>query len=78
MKDDFPPTSEDKLFGGVTRRCWFGAYDSISAVEADILSCLGEFSSVRQKTEKQGQINEDLYAMLQAECVEFLASQMML
>jgi serine/threonine protein kinase len=38
IKNIFPTTSTDTLFGNVTEKCWRGDYESLAMVKQDILS----------------------------------------
>jgi serine/threonine protein kinase len=77
IMNEFPSTSADILFGEITRRCWHGVYESIGAVEQDILSQLGRSPAVgiHPKNMMLGQIGDIESLMLLAECEEFLAQE---
>lgn len=66
--NQFPSTSADTLLGDVMQRCWDGFYDSISALEQDIVSQLKRHASVIQylKNETQWEMNDPQPLMLLA------------
>ena len=43
IKNMFPSTSADTLFGNLTQKCWRGDYESMGAVEQDVLSFLAGY-----------------------------------
>ncbi|KAL9101041.1 MAG: hypothetical protein Q9163_003656 [Psora crenata] len=43
MKNEFPPTSDDYLFGGTILKCWRGRYSSIRQLRQAILTDLRDF-----------------------------------
>jgi hypothetical protein len=77
IMNEFPSSSTDSLFGDLTCKCWHGVYDSIGAVEQDILSRLrgrpgaGEYP----RNETVGQMDDMEPLMLLTECEEFLAKE---
>ncbi|KAF2194753.1 hypothetical protein K469DRAFT_617378 [Zopfia rhizophila CBS 207.26] len=73
----FPSTSTDVVFGDLTRKCWHGFYDSISAVEQDILSLLRRRTSVEENSNNDtlGGMDDMQCLMLRLECNEFLAKE---
>ncbi|KAM0433468.1 hypothetical protein ACHAPT_004348 [Fusarium lateritium] len=41
IRNEFPDTSADQVFGEIVQKCWHGKYESMRAVEQAILSQLG-------------------------------------
>ncbi|KAK4044837.1 kinase-like domain-containing protein [Parachaetomium inaequale] len=74
-RNEFPVTSADRLFGGVTRRCWLGEYASIAAVEQEVICRLGRTVAEGEAPKLQALIEDDAVLKLRAECEEFVAKQ---
>lgn len=77
MVNQFPSTSGDGLLGKVTTNCWYGVYDSICAVEQEILLVLGRCSVFERCPEKEAyqQIDDTQSHILLSECELFLRNQ---
>jgi hypothetical protein len=76
-RNEFPPVSEDLLFGEVMMKAWHGEYGSMAAVEEDVLTRLGrtmaEGEALRLEALSKGDVQ--LYQTLRAECEEFIAKE---
>ena len=68
VRNEFPSVSEDPLFGEVTRKCWYGEYESVVAVERDVLSRLGRTDEGDDETKE----SFEEYCLLRTECDEFM------
>ncbi|RSM19061.1 hypothetical protein CDV31_001982 [Fusarium ambrosium] len=68
IRNEFPDTSGDKVFGEIIQKCWHGKYDSMRAVELEILSKLG----LKEGENDCAGVDEELSSMLVAECEAFL------
>ncbi|KAJ4208383.1 hypothetical protein NW767_001487 [Fusarium falciforme] len=71
IRNEFPDASADELFGEIIRKCWHGKYDSMRAVEQDILNRLG---LVEGQNDSSG-IDQEFSSMLAAECKAFLEEE---
>ncbi len=73
VRMEFPPVSEDVLFGDVMMRCWHGEYASLRSVEKDVLSRVGR-SAAKHELLRKAAIEQRrvLYPLLRAECEEFV------
>lgn len=69
IKSEFPSTTEDILFGDITRKCWLGEYVSIAAVDKDVESCFESGSGI------SAEVCDETSGLLLAECKEFLARE---
>lgn len=77
IRNEFPPVSSDHLFGEVTRQCWLGEYESVAAVELDVLSRLGWTDTGAEARGLEALNKEDAarHLVLRAECEGFIAGQ---
>ena len=73
IKNVFPTTSNDDVFGDIIRGCWCCKYSSISELQETILNRL---SVHPRKTERKlDLVNQWRSLMLLAECLSFLAKE---
>ena len=83
IKNEFPSTSADFLFGQLTTDCWHGIYDSIASIEQDILLALEQCRHYEQHLENGEHPEKDttqhledtLSDTLLRECESFLAKE---
>jgi serine/threonine protein kinase len=72
----FPSTSSDVVFGDLMDKCWRGYYNSIRAVENDIISLLGKRSVAEHFSDSDTKALDDFQvSTLLSECYEFLAKE---
>lgn len=64
IKNEFPTTSQDILFGDLTLKCWLGRYLSLAAVNRDVESRIRPSDGSAKRI-------EDVQRLLLAECEEF-------
>ena len=78
MNDEFPSTSEDKIFGDIIIQCWRGRYQSVAQLERDILERLRswnqELDSGTGPSAMEGPA-ETTEPSLVAECEKFLRQE---
>ncbi|KAI5464444.1 kinase-like domain-containing protein [Mariannaea sp. PMI_226] len=77
MHNEFPETSSDIPFGEVIKDCWHGRFNSVHAVEEEVVRLLREKMGATAVAEMLGCINPDLTARLDVECGKFLKQQSM-
>jgi serine/threonine protein kinase len=76
-RNEFPPTSADPLLGDLITSCWFGKYESIAAVEKDVLRRLGRTVDSRaDELDEEAVVvdGSEEFLSLRAECEAFIAS----
>ncbi|KAJ4317760.1 hypothetical protein N0V84_007197 [Fusarium piperis] len=71
IRNEFPDASGDEVFGEIIRKCWHGEYDSMRAVEQDILSRLG----LEEAQNDCSGMDQEFSSMLLAECKAFLEEE---
>lgn len=73
IKNEFPTTSKDDVFGDIIRECWSCEYSSIGELREAILTRLcGHHWKTERKLEP---VNQWRSLMLLAECLSFLAME---
>lgn len=73
IEGDFPSTSSDGRFGEIISGCWRGKYNSIHAVEADILARSSPNHDL--KGERRSRVDYLESWWLYAQCKEYLARE---
>ncbi|RSL47381.1 hypothetical protein CEP54_013414 [Fusarium duplospermum] len=68
IRNEFPDASGDEVFGEIIQKCWHGKYDSMRAVEREILIQLG----MKEGGNDYAGVDEELSSTLEAECEAFL------
>ena len=67
----FPSTAADIIFGDLTQKCWHGYYDSIEAVEREVISLLLKHTIVQVRLESDMVVLDNI----KAHCDEFLKKE---
>jgi serine/threonine protein kinase len=67
----FPSTAADLVFGDLTQKCWNGHYDSVKAVEREVISLLQKHTGVEVRLESETVVLDDI----KADCLEFLKKE---
>lgn len=67
----FPSTAADLIFGNLTQKCWHGYYDSIEAVEREVISLLLKHTIVQVRLESDMVVLDNI----KAHCDEFLKKE---
>lgn len=78
IKNEFPATLADEVFGDIIHQCWCGVYCSIGDLEKAVLSRLSKLSGELVEPsngETAGAIDQGLPPMLLDECKEFLIKE---
>lgn len=72
MRNEFPSTSTDALFGDLIQSCWQGTFESINNITNDILPGLLSLDVAKDRDVDGA---ERLQALLVADCNDFLARE---